>query len=256
MTRELDCQPHNSYQWRSLPQYPSKHCDCYLKSHYCCCNRFSRYQRDERYCHRNYKYIPSSTSTTNNTVKRIDKAMVEGITKPSNSTNKPKPVISVQNISSINWEKQRQTRAGVILRIKKDDDYVFLMGVDFKTGELTDLGGSISIVDRGDMRLCAARECNEETLELIDVRSQLFTSPDTLTSYSNKEMLFVVTLEVDLDKLSKEFDIRRSSLRWSEVDRLITLTKHQLCDVVNNPQSNMKMYYKTARLLTPLLSSL
>lgn len=227
-----------------------------------CYKRFNRnYCPSFSPCHADAQ-VYYSHPVSQSYVKRIDKALVEGTTRPVLDSF-PKRVrhhVTVQHVDFIDWSQNNQRRCGVVLKAfdSVDNEYKYILGVDKESGDLTDLGGSLNCCDNRDVRLCAIRECYEETLDLVDVSEYILTNTkNTIASFTHKEILFIVTLDIDIRNLLKLFDERRSNRKWVEVDRLVVKTREELevlMDKENKDTNTTEVIYeKTSRLLGPAL---
>jgi hypothetical protein len=119
-------------------------------------------------------------------------------------------------VKTLNLMCVKPQRAGVIIYTVIDGAIYFGLGLDARTHDLTDFGGTIHYQHDRDVITGALREFQEETLEIFD--------PLTLNDikhcpviYDNNNLIIFIHLKVDPDLTSKIFNRRYTDVVSSEL---------------------------------------
>lgn len=148
---------------------------------------------------------------------------------------------NICRVSDLSLSTVRPGRAGIIVYTTIGDKRVYGFGIDRKTLEITDFGGGVRYLDRGDnigdgnVILGAIREFREESL---DVLGSLGPSDlvDCTSVYNRRLMIILVpvkicpikSVEEFNKKIAEESDHEMSTIFWMHED----LLKRQLeCNV-------------------------
>lgn len=138
--------------------------------------------------------------------------------------------VTIDIIKNIDWEKEKQTRAGVIPYLRKDNLSYFNLGKDAKYKSLTDCGGG---KNHGDLTILhtAIREWTEESLgiygyndtnALINIDDEKLNNSLCIRSDNMIIIMIELNSNVDMEDVStefilrakKEFELENSELVW------------------------------------------
>jgi hypothetical protein len=119
--------------------------------------------------------------------------------------------IVICKASKINWKNSRPRRAGIVLF----DNEGFYLGVDTRTGDLTDFGGQVTYANE-DAITGAIREYNEETLDV-------FPNLDWLDVYNcnvivtHSVVIFLVHVSGSMIRYLDFFQDKMVNMKFSEL---------------------------------------
>ena len=138
--------------------------------------------------------------------------------------------VTIDIVKNIDWEKEKQTRAGVIPYIKRDGQLYFNLAKDAKYGSLTDCGGGKNTGDNTILNT-AIREWTEESLGIYG-----HNNPNALININDEKLnnsicirsdnMIIIMIELDSDinmenittefnlRSQKEFELENSELVW------------------------------------------
>ena len=148
----------------------------------------------------------------------------------------------------------KTVRAGVIPYSIINNSLYFLLGVDTKTGELTDFGGGVkyneSSIDG------AMREFEEETYRCLarkhyDVRSDELQQSKIL---SDKEKMTIIFMKIDPEWFNKASDNffhnkQYSNLRYHEISKIIWVHENKFRKLINGYNDKNIMWSKIQNFL-------
>lgn len=157
----------------------------------------------------------------------IDKSRIRNINQnlPEKST--------LRYVQNVNWKRFRPARAGVIVYTINKGVLTFGMGIDTKSGDITDFGGGVRYRKCRDSNAIvgALREFSEESLCVFGnyMPNQV---QKCLTIYSSTMAIIFLHLNLNIEKANSLFDYRVSRVTNPEIKKLIWLTKDQLYSVL------------------------
>src|SRR5438132_13197355 len=108
-----------------------------------------------------------------------------------NNKNMKKIIVKRCRVKNVPLHCIKPVRAGVILYTIVEDQVLFGLGVDSKTGELTDFGGGIKYKLDKDPIGGALREFHEETLNIFSKINRSMIG-DCLTLFDERIMIIFV----------------------------------------------------------------
>lgn len=109
------------------------------------------------------------------------------------------------NIKNISLENVKPKRAGVILYTVHNDNIFIGLGLDAKTHDLTDFGGTVHYPTDKDVITGALREFDEETLSIFNVPTE--TEIDSCpVLYDNANLIIFLHININPDQISKTFN--------------------------------------------------
>lgn len=120
----------------------------------------------------------------------------------------------VDIVSDMN-DKHDIHRAGIIPYIRLDNGNVwYCLGIDDKSGDLSDFGGGVEKRDKGNYQLTAIREFDEETLGVFGTLSIRDIYNSYVIFYAHTAIIFLrINLDIESFKYyQEEFKLRRDGL--------------------------------------------
>ena len=144
---------------------------------------------------------------------------------------------------NIDWSHVKPARGGVIVYTIVNGKLFFGLGVDTKSGDLTDFGGGIRYKKDQNAIQGALREFMEESLSVFGV----FTQEDVqknLVVYSPNMLILFIHLKLDIANVNEVFTSRVNTSRNPEI-----------CNIVWLPQEQFRTMIKTGSLGTQFLYS-
>ena len=162
-------------------------------------------------------------------------------------------IVKVDYIKNINWALQKQSRSGAILYKLHKNKFIFLLGIDTESDNITDFGGGIKLKYENPVK-GGLRELAEESCGVIG-----YISPeeiqDHIVIYNENMMIMLIHIDFDQEKVVKEFDTRVKSIEKPEVSSLITINCDQFIDLIKGKQlEDRTMYIKIRELLSAALN--
>ena len=190
-----------------------------------------------------------------NRFSRITQRIDNNRIRPNFVQFQPKDLIlsSIDHIKNINWDKVRPQRGGVIPYTIKDGEVYFGLGVDTKTGDITDLGGGIRYKKDGDAVTGSLREFMEESLCVFGAYT-----PDNVKNnvvvYTNSMMIIFVHFDVNMEQINEIFDSRVKTSKYSEISSLIWIPKTVFLNCIKTGWltthfCNRRLYFRVRKLL-------
>lgn len=136
-----------------------------------------------------------------------------GTMRTSDQKQMRSPVIKT-TVQNLNLDCVKPQRAGVIIYTVIDGATYFGLGLDAKTHDLTDFGGTIYYQYDPDVITGALREFQEETLEIFDplTREDIKQCP---VIYDDSNLIIFVHLQVDPDSACRIFNQKYKSIAHS-----------------------------------------
>lgn len=183
-----------------------------------------------------------SESTRDSYVRRIDSFRVidQSVEKDDN--------IKIDKVGNIVWSGQQQSRCGVIPYFIFNEEMYFILGMDEKTGDLTDFGGWIGKNDSNSLA-AALREFNEESLNTFgNIDWQNESLQDMIVVYSTSMMIIFAHFDIDIQKTFNLFERRRDKILLKgntiEVSSMFSIgQKHLEKLIFNNVSKDDKHLY-------------
>jgi hypothetical protein len=170
-----------------------------------------------------------------------------------------KELVSEKNPSDPKWwlsERKLPVRSSVIPFTFSDDKLWFSLGIDKKTGDLTDFGGGIKLRDFSPVH-AARREFKEETKGVFGNCYQLRNFRQF--SYSLlKENVFLMFLYVPsrFMKSTKGKFAKLKSLPNDELSGIIWYSQEEFQEIFSLPQDRIKVYEGIQKIISKINFSL
>ena len=141
---------------------------------------------------------------------------------------------------------QSQHRSGVIVYRRLNDEYIFGLGIDTQSGDITDFGGGVQHQDNLPI-VVGLREFTEETLGVFGH----FSAEEVIKSlviYSDSLMIMFLHLDFNFNAINKLFDYRRKKIKHTEIDKLIWFDKRQFLNLIEG-NATSSLYIKVKEIL-------
>jgi hypothetical protein len=136
-------------------------------------------------------------------------------------------------VKNIDWSKQRQRRAGVIVYFIHNDEIVFGMGSDSSYREITDFGGGFESSADTDPLDTALREFKEETLGVYGDIDRDAVS-ECVVILNQSMLIMFVPLKFDPNRITEMFGEKLSGEREPEINELVWISKHTFLDMITD----------------------
>jgi hypothetical protein len=177
--------------------------------------------------------------------------------------------IKIDSVKNVDWNRQRQQRAGVIPYYKINDEIIFILGQDRQSGDLTDFGGWKKISDNDSIET-SLREFKEESLNVF---GEITTDQvgDQIVAYSNSMLILFIYIEIDditnsvrlFDRRCKRMESIYSSSEIKELPEMSnilcvhTKTLQTLIngDLVNKFNQRHQFYFRIKQFLINMLKT-
>jgi len=179
----------------------------------------------------------------------IKKSSEESSEESSNYYRFSDNIAFVNYVWSVDWNKVRPKRGGVILYTIINGNLLFGFGVDSKYADITDFGGTIEYEKDFDAITGCLREFTEESLYCFgsfdkkSVQSQV-------SVYSETMIILFLHVEMDIVKGTELFYDRVANLKNPEVSDMIWLTREQLMiGILTGWVKRRQIYSKVRKLL-------
>ena len=138
--------------------------------------------------------------------------------------------VKIDLIKNIDWSKQHQQRAGVIIYKEINGQLVFGLGVDTDSNNLTDFGGGVTKKDINPIN-GGLREFVEETLGVFGSFNEKEVG-NCLVIYSEHMLIMFLHLDFDIDKSTYLFKERLKHAKRPEIKELMWMTKNYLFSII------------------------
>lgn len=113
--------------------------------------------------------------------------------------------MSVTSVKNLDLKLTNIKRAGVIIYTFRDGVIYFGLGLDAKTHDLTDFGGTVTYKLDKNFVQGALREFQEETLELFDPL-KIDDVQDCQAIYDEENIIIFIPINLDPDIICQEFN--------------------------------------------------
>lgn len=173
---------------------------------------------------------------------------------PSLLTQKDNQNYDHFRVEDIDWNLTRPIRGGVIIcNIDPSGEIYFGLGVDEKTGELTDFGGGIKYRQDSSPIHGALRELTEETLSVfgyIDPKDPAVQKSPIIVS--SKMMIMFIRIEIseERERVSERFRNRVKYATNPEIKDIIWLNLQSFKTLIltdpTKTNDNLKIYQRVA----------
>ena len=182
---------------------------------------------------------------------RIDTSKVRYGSLRNNGKNSV--LSSIDYVKDVNWDKTRPQRGGVIPYTVKDGEVYFGMGIDTKTGDLTDFGGGIRYKKDGDAITGSLREFMEESLCIFGAYDS-HAVQNNVVVYTDTMMIIFLHFDVNMERINEIFDSRVRISKYFEISSLIWIPKSIFVSCIKTgwlttPFCNRRLYFRVRRLL-------
>ena len=143
-------------------------------------------------------------------------------------------------VRNIDCSRIKPQRAGVVLYTKQNGVINFIFGVDSRSSELTDFGGTVEYSKLGETVIDGAlREFEEETLDIFTKLTKE-DIVDCLTIYDDNNLIIFVPIKEDFNQVTDIFDcqfeeIRKTQKDMPEVRQIKELSMKELTQALNTP---------------------
>lgn len=161
--------------------------------------------------------------------------------------------VRLAKVKDINWNDIKPQRGGVIIYTVRDNQVYFGLGIDAKTGDITDFGGGIRYKRDGDAINGSLREFMEESLCVFgSFESEMIQ--ENMVLYSKLMCIIFIHLELDIERMTEIFNQRIKIAKISEMSGMIWITQEQLSQLIQTGHIeindvNKKLYSRVRRFL-------
>ena len=167
--------------------------------------------------------------------------------------NRMNDTIRIDYIKNIDWKLQKQSRSGAILYKLQGNEFVFLMGIDTKSGEITDFAGGIKLKQENQVS-GGLRELEEESCGVFGSIDENEVS-EHLVIYNKDTVIMLIHIDFDPVGVIKEFNKRITFIEKPEVSGLLILSINDLKNLIKgNLFGNRIMYSKIKDMLDVALN--
>jgi hypothetical protein len=154
----------------------------------------------------------------------------------NNTSNRPR---SINKVKNVDFNMLKLKRCGIVPFCFKDNDVIFYLGVDTKTDEITDFGGSINISIRETPIQCAIREFKEESLDTFDDQCLLNINECLCVHDIYRIVIFVNVPNKDYsDIFNKKKELIETPL---EVKDIVSFNSHEF-KLLSKGKMSAKLY--------------
>jgi len=154
--------------------------------------------------------------------------------------------IFTSRVKDIDWSKQFQERAGIIVYNKTDRK--FYLGIDKKFGGMTDFGGHVRyFVDDVPLK-GAIREWLEESLGVFFPFFQIEQFFNSCIVYNNDMLIIFLEMEFPSYQIFDAFNIKKKKKPNREIDYIVIISPEELVKSINN-QGKYGLYLPVLELL-------
>lgn len=161
--------------------------------------------------------------------------------------NKIRKVIKT-TVQSINLKYVQPTRAGIIIYTVYNNAVYFGLGLDSKTHDLTDFGGTVKYKMDGDVVKGALREFTEETLDIFEpiTPNELKHCP---VLYDNDNCIIFMHVGVTPDIVSKAYNNKFRTVKDTTEPEICGITWLTWEDFSNSIKSKGVLYERVRLFL-------
>lgn len=153
-------------------------------------------------------------------------------------------------IHEIDVESIKPDRGGVIVYTTINGNLFFGLGIDSRSGDLTDFGGGINYKHDKNAINGSLREFMEESLSVFGAYSY-HDVKKCLAVYSETIMIIFLHLEVDVVSITNTFNQRVKLLKNPEVSHIFWLNKDEFKRaILNGNILGKNLYIRVAKLLS------
>lgn len=158
---------------------------------------------------------------------------------------------NIDYIKNIKLSKVKPNRSGVIIYTIYKGKLYFILGVDSKSGDITDFGGGVAFKSRGENGITGGlRELKEESLGIFGTINSNEIGK-CLALYDKNTIIIFVPLKIDLQSKYMEFLYRVKAYPNPEVTDLRFFNKKQFISLItdNTDNASLQMYHRIKSLL-------
>jgi len=170
---------------------------------------------------------------------------VLGGMSPTLCSDRPRYINKVKNVD---FSSLKIKRCGIVPFSFNNNDIIFYLGVDTKSNEITDFGGTINTIINETPIQCAIREFKEESLDVFDNKYLHFIN-DAMCIYDIYRI--VIFINVPFDDYNKMFSEKVKEIQEPlEVKNIISFTSYEF-----KLLSKGKLTYKLYNILINFFKS-
>ena len=153
----------------------------------------------------------------------------------------------INYIKDIDLNKIKPNRSGVIIYTVYKHRTYFILGIDTKSGDITDFGGGVSF-KRENFLDGGLRELMEESLGIF---GEISTDEikNFLAVYDENNIITFIRLDIDIKDKHREFKERIKSVNNPEVKDLKILDKQKFIALCNGSKVSDTVMYDRIRTL-------
>lgn len=149
----------------------------------------------------------------------------------------------IKNVDITDKSIFNQTRSGVIIYTIYNNTLQFILGIDTKSGNITDFGGGSKVNE--NVIETGLRELTEESLGVFGNITRDEIKDHIIVYNSNMAILFI---HLNIEKnVFTEFEKRKNLMPYTEVNMMIRLTEDQLCNIINGKKIGGRVMYSKVR---------
>ena len=178
----------------------------------------------------NYSKLPFNNTPFYNKFSRITQRIDTNTIKSNARFQTP---IMCRYADSVDWSRVQPSRGGVIVYTVYNGHLYFGLGVDTKSGDITDFGGGIRYKKDHTPIQGALREFMEESLCVFGVYNDKQVK-NNLVVFSETMLILFIHLNVDILQITNTFSNRVVTARNPEISGLVWLTKPEFENLIVN----------------------
>lgn len=153
----------------------------------------------------------------------------------------------VDRIKNIDFSTFKPVRAGVIVYTFHKHKTFFILGIDTKSGDVTDFAGGVSF-KKEDPLSGGLRELMEESLGIFgNIRVDEIIN--CISVYDKENLIIFVPINIDINSKIDEFSFRVKHLRNPEVIKLKILSKKDFVALIDGNSIGENVMYDRIRNL-------
>jgi len=154
----------------------------------------------------------------------------------------------VSYIKDIDLKNIKPSRSGVIIYTVQSNKTYFILGLDTKSGDITDFGGGVSL-KKETVLSGGLRELEEESLGIFGQIS-VDEINNCLAIYDNENIIMFIRLNIDINGKYQEFLTRIKGMNNPEVKDLRFYDKKSFINLVEGNMVGNIMYDRIRNLLS------
>jgi len=153
----------------------------------------------------------------------------------------------INYVKDIDVKNIKSSRSGVIVYTVYKNNTYFILGIDTKSGDITDFGGGVSF-KREDVITGGLRELAEESLGIFGIISK-DEIKNCLAVYDEDNIIIFIRIDIDINSKYNEFTKRIKCVNNPEVKDIKFYRKKDFIDLFEGNFIGHIMYDRIRNLL-------